>query len=451
MGDLRASTALLTDQYELTMVRAALGSGMADRRSVFELFARRLPTGRRYGIVAGVGRVLDAIEAFRFDPAEIDFLASHKVVDDRTADWLAGYRFTGDVWGYPEGEAYFPGSPVLTVEGSFAEAVVLETVLLSIYNYDCAVASAASRMIQMAGTRPCIEMGTRRANEYAAVAAARAAYAVGFAATSNLEAGRRYGIPTTGTAAHSFTLLHDSEEEAFAAQIAALGEGTTLLVDTYDVEAAIRTGVRLTEGRLGAIRLDSGDLAEQAAEVRELLDSLGATKTRIIVTSDLDEFQIAALRSAPVDGYGVGTSLVTGSGAPTCSFVYKLVARAEDADPASPLLPVAKKSQNKSSIGGRKFALRRLGPDGRAEAEVVGIGAPPADDGNDRPLLVELVRGGEIVGREPLAAARERHQRAVAELPPSARKLSRGEPVIETLMLDELGQPTHNPYATKEA
>ncbi|MCA0250881.1 MAG: nicotinate phosphoribosyltransferase [Actinobacteria bacterium] len=446
-----ASTALLTDHYELTMVQAALRSGTAQRRSVFELFSRRLPTGRRYGIVAGVGRVLDAIEAFRFHPAEIDFLLSHKVVDERTADWLAAYRFAGDVWGYPEGEAYFPGSPVLTVEGSFAEAVVLETVLLSIYNYDCAVASAASRMIQMAGDRPCIEMGSRRANEQAAVVAARAAYAVGFAATSNLEAGRRYGIPTTGTAAHSFTLLHDSEEEAFAAQIAALGEGTTLLVDTYDVEAAIRTGVRLTEGRLGAVRLDSGDLAEQATEVRELLDSLGATRTRIIVTSDLDEYQLAALRSAPVDGYGIGTSLVTGSGAPTCSFVYKLVARATDDDPASPLLPVAKKSQNKGSIGGRKFALRRLGPDGRAEAEVVGIGATPADDGNDRPLLVELVRGGEIVGREPLTAVRERHHRAVTELPPSARKMSRGEPVIETIMLDEHGQPTHNPYATKEA
>jgi nicotinate phosphoribosyltransferase len=451
MAELCASTALLTDHYELTMVQAALGSGTAHRRSVFELFARRLPTGRRYGVIAGVGRVLDAIEAFRFDSGEIDFLLAHKVVDERTATWLSGYRFTGDVWGYPEGEVYFPGSPVLTVEGSFAEAVVLETVLLSIYNYDCAVASAASRMIQMAGTRPCIEMGSRRANEHAAVVAARAAYVAGFATTSNLEAGRRYDIPTAGTAAHSFTLLHDSEEQAFAAQLAALGENTTLLVDTYDVEQAIRTGVRLTEGRLGAIRLDSGDLAEQASEARELLDSLGATKTRIIVTSDLDEYQIAALRSAPVDGYGVGTSLVTGSGAPTCSFVYKLVARAVDDDPDSPLLPVAKVSQNKSSIGGRKFALRRLGPDGRAEAEVVGIGAAPADDGNDRPLLVQLVRDGEIVGREPLATARERHLRAVAELPPTARKMSRGEPVIETLMLDELGRPTHNPYATKEA
>lgn len=445
------STALLTDHYELTMVRAALKAGTAGRRSVFELFARRLPPGRRYGVVAGVGRALDAIEAFRFDTAELDFLLGTGVVDEATADWLAGYRFTGDIWGYPEGEVYFPGSPLLTVEGSFAEAVVLETVLLSIYNYDCAVASAASRMIQMAGDRPCIEMGARRANEGAAVAAARAAYVAGFAATSNLEAGRRYGVPTTGTAAHSFTLLHDSEEEAFAAQLAALGEDTTLLVDTYDVEAAIRTGVRLTGGRLGSIRLDSGDLAEQASEVRELLDSLGATATRILVTSDLDEFQIAALRSAPVDGYGVGTSLVTGSGAPTCSFVYKLVARATGDGADDPVHPVAKLSVNKGSVGGRKFALRRLDGNGRAEAEVVGIQAAPDPDSNDRPLLVQLVDKGRVVGREPLAKARERHRHAIAELPASARKMSRGEPVLETMMLDEQGRPTLNPYATKEA
>ena len=433
------------------MVRAALKSGTAGRRSVFELFARRLPTGRRYGVVAGVGRALDAIERFRFDPAELDFLLSTQVVDEATADWLAGYRFTGNVWGYPEGEVYFPGSPLLTVEGSFAEAVVLETVLLSIYNYDCAVASAASRMVQMAGDRPCIEMGSRRANEGAAVAAARAAFVAGFAATSNLEAGRRFGVPTTGTAAHSFTLLHDSEEEAFAAQLGALGEDTTLLVDTYDVEEAIRTGVRLTEGRLGAVRLDSGDLAEQASEVRELLDSLGATNTRIIVTSDLDEFQIAALRSAPVDGYGVGTSLVTGSGAPTCSFVYKLVARATEDAADAPVHPVAKLSVNKGSVGGRKFALRRLGPNGRAQAEVIGIQAAPEGDWNDRPLLVQLVDNGEVVGRESLEAARKRHRRALAELPASARKMSRGEPVLETIMLDAEGRPTLNPYATKEA
>ena len=254
------STALLTDHYELTMVRAAMHSGAAFRRSVFELFPRRLPTGRRYGVVAGVGRALEAIEAFTFDDATIGFLLDHDVVDQPLADWLAGYRFGGTIWGYPEGEAYFPGSPLMIVEGSFAEAVVLETVLLSIYNYDSAVASAASRMTAMAGDRPCIEMGSRRTNEIAAVAAARAAFVAGFSATSNLEAGRRYGVPTRGTAAHSFTLLHASESEAFAAQLEALGESTTLLVDTYDIEAAVRTGVELTHGRLGAIRLDSGDL-----------------------------------------------------------------------------------------------------------------------------------------------------------------------------------------------
>ena len=448
-GNARPATGLLTDHYELTMVRAAMGSGTAFRRSVFELFGRRLPTGRRYGVVAGVGRALDAIEDFRFGHDSLEFLLRTGVINDPLASWLADYRFTGSVWGYPEGEAYFPGSPLLIVEGSFAEACILETVLLSIYNYDCAVASAASRMTAMAGHRPCIEMGSRRTNEWSAVAAARAAYIAGFEATSNLEAGRRYGVPTRGTAAHSFTLLHDSEEEAFAAQLRALGESTTLLVDTYDIETAVRTGVRLTGGRLGAIRLDSGDLAEQASDVRRLLDSLGATQTRIIVTSDLDEYQIAALRGAPVDGYGVGTSLVTGSGAPTCGLVYKLVARADSADPEAPLDPVEKKSLNKSSVGGRKFALRRLNDAGRAEAEVVGIGAPPQGDTNDRPLLVPLVLDGEVVGREPLAAARERHLRVRAELPLSALKMSRGEPAIETLMLDDEGDPTHNPYLRK--
>ncbi|MBP8919891.1 MAG: nicotinate phosphoribosyltransferase [Micropruina sp.] len=445
------STALLTDHYELTMVRAAMRSGAAFRHSLFELFPRRLPAGRRYGVVAGVGRALEAIEAFTFDDETISFLLSHGIIDDKVAEWLAGYRFRGSIWGYPEGEIYFPGSPVMIVEGSFAEGVILETVLLSVYNYDSAVASAASRMTAMAGDRPCIEMGSRRTNEIAAVAAARAAYIAGFGATSNLEAGRRYGVPTRGTAAHSFTLLHATEAEAFGAQIEALGENTTLLVDTYDIEAAVRTGVELTQGRLGAIRLDSGDLAELATDVRHLLDSLGATNTRIIVTSDLDEWQIAALRGAPVDGFGVGTSLVTGSGAPSCGFVYKLVARADSDEPGAPLEPVAKKSLNKSSIGGRKYALRRLDARGKAEAEVIGVGSPPDGDHNDRPLLVELVRDGEIVGREPLVDGQARHARSRAELPLAALKMSKGEAAIPTLMLDADGQVTHNPYARAES
>jgi nicotinate phosphoribosyltransferase len=426
------TTALLTDHYELTMLRAARQAGTADRRCVFEMFARRLPEGRRYGVVAGVGRALRALRQFRFDAEAIQFLCDGGIVDPATADWLADYRFEGDVWGYPEGELYFPGSPVVIVESTFAQGVLLETLLLSIYNHDSAIASAGSRMTAMAGERPCIEMGSRRTQELAAVAAARAAYIVGFQATSNLEAGRRYGVPTSGTSAHAFTLLHGSEHDAFQAQIAALGEGTTLLVDTYDVFAAVRTGVELTGGRLGAVRLDSGDLGLLAAEVRQLLDSLGATKTKIIVTSDLDEYTIAALAAAPVDGYGVGTALVTGSGHPTCGFVYKLVARAEADGDNVPLVPVAKKSADKISIGGRKHALRQLDRNGVAEAEIVGVGVQPSGDG-DRQLLTRLVHAGEIVGEEALDAARARHRRTRAELPPEALKMSRGEPVIDTL------------------
>ena len=326
----RPSTALLTDHYELTMLQAALHSGAASRRCVFETFARRLPSGRRYGVLAGTGRVLDAIEGFRFGDAELEDLRAREVVDSTTLDFLADYRFEGDIWGYAEGETYFPYSPVLVVESDFAHGVILETVILSILNHDTAVASAASRMTGAAGSRPVIEMGSRRTHEESAVAAARAAYIGGFASTSNLEAGRRYGVPTGGTAAHSFTLLHESEREAFAAQVASLGTGTTLLVDTYDVSEGVRTAVEVAGTDLGGVRLDSGDLVVQASEVREQLDALGATETKIVVTSDLDEYAIAALAAAPVDTYGVGTRVVTGSGHPTASMVYKLVAREDD-------------------------------------------------------------------------------------------------------------------------
>ena len=422
------STALLTDHYELTMLQAALAGGTAHRRSVFELFGRRLPEGRRYGVVAGVGRALEAIAAFRFDQATLAALDG--VVDEATLAWLADYRFRGDVWGYPEGELYFAHSPLVVVEASFAEAVLLETVLLSIYNHDSAIASAASRMTLAAGDRPCIEMGSRRTHEAAAVAAARAAYVAGFTATSNLAARQRYGVPSTGTSAHSFTLLHDTEEQAFRSQVTSLGTGTTLLVDTYDIAEAVRTGVEVAGTGLGAVRIDSGDLAVLAVQVREQLDALGATDTRIIVTSDLDEHAIAALAVAPVDGYGVGTQLVTGSGHPTSGFVYKLVAR-EDGNGG--MVSVAKRSAEKTSIGGRKFALRRRSADGVAEAEVVGVGTAPVDDGDDRSLLVPLVRDGEIVGAEPLDAARDRHARARAELPIEAQSMAKGEPVLPTV------------------
>src|SRR5690625_1495618 len=219
VGGVTVSTALLTDHYELTMLQAALAGGTAHRRSGFELFGRRLPARRRYGVVAGTGRALDAIEAFRFDEAILTDLEERSIVDARTLEWLAEFRFSGDVWGYGEGETYFPYSPLLIIESTFAEAVLLETILLSILNADSAVASAASRMVTAAGGRPCIEMGSRRTHEWAAVSAARAAAIAGFASTSNLEAGRTYGVPTQGTSAHSFTLLHDTEKDAFTVQV----------------------------------------------------------------------------------------------------------------------------------------------------------------------------------------------------------------------------------------
>ena len=396
-GTAPLGTALLTDQYELTMLQASLRSGAADRRAVFEVFARHLPHGRRYGVVAGTGRLLDAIERFRFGPAELEFLGGAGIVDEPTLAFLESYRFSGNIWGYSEGDCYFPGSPILVVEGTFAEAVLLETVTLSILNHDCAIASAASRMVTAAGDRPLIEMGSRRTHERAAVASARAAYIAGFASTSNLRARYEFGIPSAGTSAHAFTLIHDSERHAFASQLESLGKGTTLLVDTYDVARAVRTAVEVAGGELGAIRIDSGDLPVLARQVRELLDELGATKTRIVLTGDLDEYSIAALGAVPVDGYGVGTSLVTGSGAPTAALVYKLVARAS-ASEEGVMEPVAKRSVGKPGRGGRKWAMRHRDQQGTALSERVSL-SPPEPGPLDRELLVPLVEDGEVVGR----------------------------------------------------
>ena len=428
-----ATTSLLTDHYELTMLQAALASGTAHRRCTFEVFTRRLPAGRRYGVLAGTGRFLEGLQSFRFDDEDLSFLASRNVVNAQTLKYLESFRFTGNIRGYVEGEIFFPHSPVVQVEATFAEACVLETYLLSILNYDSAVASAASRMTAAAGHRPCIEMGSRRAHERAAVSAARAAAIAGFTATSNLEAGRRYGLHTLGTSAHAFTLLYDSEREAFEAQLQSLGARTTLLADTYDVENAVRLGVELAGEELGGIRLDSGDLVASAQRVRELLDSLGNHNTKITVTSDLDEYAIASLAAAPVDSYGVGTRLVTGSGAPTSAMVYKLVERENT---AGELEPVAKTSAGKRSLGGAKQAARRHNSLGIATAELIGTGNNPAALENTRDLIRDFVVSGELLpgftGEEAVRNATERHSASLAELPESARRLSEGEPVIPT-------------------
>ena len=419
-----ADTGLLTDHYELTMLRAALRDGTAGRRCVFEVFARRLPTGRRYGVVAGTVRLLDLVETFGYDDEQLARLTDAGVLDGETCAWLRDYRFTGDITGYAEGEVYLPGSPVLTVEATFGEAVLLETLALSVLNHDSAVASAAARMAHAAGDRPCIEMGSRRTHEQAAVASARAAYLAGFASTSNLAAGSRYGVPTTGTAAHSWTLLHDLEADAFRAQVAALGVGTTLLVDTYDIAAGIRTAVEVAGRDLGAVRIDSGDLGVLAQQAREQLDALGAHRTRIVLSGDLDEHALAALATAPVDAYGVGTSVVTGSGAPTAEFVYKLV----EVDGR----PVAKRSEDKSTRGGRKTAVRRHRPTGTATEEVVHAQGDPERRDGDRALQVPFLRGGRRVDVPSLSASRDHLRHVLTTLPWEGLSLSRGEPAIPT-------------------
>jgi nicotinate phosphoribosyltransferase len=419
--------ALLTDHYELTMVSAALGDGTADRHCVFEVFTRRLPTGRRYGVVAGTARLVELVRNFRFDAEEVAFLRRTGVVDDRTAEWLSRYRFTGDIDGYAEGELFFPNSPILTVSGTFAECVLLETLVLSVLNHDSAIAAAAARMVTAARGRTLIEMGSRRAHEEAAVAAARSAYLAGFGFTSNLAAGRRYGIPTAGTAAHAFTLLHDDEPTAFVSQIAAQGKNTTLLVDTYDISQGIRNAIAVAGPDLRAIRIDSGDLAVLAQQSRDLLDSLGATETKIIVSGDLDEHAIAALTAEPVDMYGAGTAVVTGSGAPTAGLIYKLV----EVDGR----PVVKRSEHKATVGGRKVAIRRHKPTGTATEEIVMSQGVADRKPNDRLLQHPYLAAGEPVAVPSLAESREHLRQCLISIPWEGLKLSAGDPAIPVTVI----------------
>ncbi|AOW94813.1 nicotinate phosphoribosyltransferase [Rhodococcus sp. WMMA185] len=426
---------MFTDQYELTMLSAALADGSAHRRCSFEVFARRLPDGRRYGVVAGASRLVSALSNFCFGDPEIEVVS--RFLDDATVAWLREFRFTGDIDGYREGDFYFPGSPILSVRGTFAECILLETLSLSILNHDSAIASAAARMVSAADGRPIIEMGSRRTHEESAVAASRAAFIAGFAATSNLEAVRRHGIPGAGTAAHAFTLLHTTEDRrneaaAFRGQVAALGVGTTLLVDTYDITDGVNSAVEVAGPELGAVRIDSGDLGVHARQVRRQLDDLGATGTKIVVSGDLDEYSIAGLRSEPVDVYGVGTSVVVGSGAPTAGMVYKLV----EVDG----IPVEKRSSNKASRGGAKRAVRFSRGTGTLVEEVVysAHADPPDPEGfQSRELLVPLVRDGVATPHTTtLEDSRSLLAEGLVSLPWEGLKLSHGEPAIPVRFTD---------------
>ncbi|MDK8626605.1 nicotinate phosphoribosyltransferase [Corynebacterium appendicis] len=430
-SDHQTSTAFLTDMYELTMLDASMKDGTHSRPCVFEVFARKLQHERRYGVVAGTGRLIEAVRKFRFTEEQ---LATADFLSEETKDFLRNYRFSGQIDGYREGELYFPYSPILTVRGTFAECCILETVILSILNSDSAVATAASRMVTAADGRPIMEMGSRRTNEQSAVTSARAAYIAGFDSTSNMEASLRYGIPAAGTAAHAWTLLHTdpdgtpNEKAAFKAQIESLGVDTTLLVDTYDITQGVANAIEVAGTELGGVRLDSGDLGIMSRRVRAQLDGLGAYNTKIIVSSDLDEFAIAGLRGDPVDGFGVGTSVVTGSGAPTAGMVYKLV----EVDGVA----VAKRSSGKQMKGGAKGAVRTYRGTGVAVDEIVYPQSNPPENPTTldyRELVIPLMRDGEIVdGQEDLDASREHLAKQRETLPWEGLSLSRDEPAVRT-------------------
>lgn len=430
------STSFLTDRYEFTMLQAAIENGKAFDHTVFELFARRLPRGRRYGVVGGTNRAIEAVENFRFTTEQIAHLEADPLIHETTVEFLRNYKFNGTIVGLAEGDLYFPYTPILTVEGTFADAVILETVLLSILNHDSAVASAAARMVQAADGIPIIEMGSRRTHEIAAVDSARVAYAVGFSHTSNMEAGEKYGVPTTGTSAHAWTLLHNTEKEAFSAQIAALGVSTTLLVDTYDIEQGIRNAVEVAGTDLGGVRIDSGDLIEETVKARALLDSLGAVNTKIVVSSDIDEYSITEMvaAGAPINGVGAGTRVVTGSGHPTAGMVYKIVSR----DEQGVMVPVAKKASGKNSVGGFKHTFRTFKTREDGTREMIGEfytvdGEIPTDA---VPTQVTFVRDGVFTARETLDGIRKFHAETVATLPVDALLTTDGEAAFSAENID---------------
>ena len=323
------SLALTTDLYQLTMVDAYLKAGIQNKRAVFDLFVRSLPKGWSYLIACGIDEALECLENFKFLSEDIDFLRKSGLSHD-LCDYLMDFRFKGDVRAVDEGTLIFQNEPILEVTGNLVEAQIVETLLLSIINYQTLVCSKASRIVETARPATIVDFGLRRApGPEAGVRAARAAFIAGAIATSNVETGRRFGIPISGTHAHSFVMAFPTELEAFRAWFKAYPEGTTLLIDTYDVEQGARNACQVVrEGAaLKAVRIDSGDFTTNTRRVRIILNDSGLEHVRILVSGDMNENKIAALKKAeaPVDGYGVGTDMVTARPEAALGGVYKLV------------------------------------------------------------------------------------------------------------------------------
>ena len=413
-----AATPLSTDLYELTMIAGYFSRGRHESSTAtFELFARRLPPNRAYLVAAGLDPLLQYLEDLRFAEEEIAWLGQLPAMARVPAaflDYLRVFRFTGDVWAVPEGTPVFPNEPLLRVTAPLAQAQLIETAALAFVNYQTSVASKAARIVRAAGGRPVMEFGARRAHgPGAALYAARAAWIAGCASTSFVEAGREFGIPLAGTMAHSWVLSAASEIEAFTEYAALFGDHSALLLDTYDTVAAAREVVRSGLHPV-AVRLDSGDLLALSREVRAILDEGGLRDTRILASGDVDEFIIASLleAGAPIDGFGVGTALVTSQDAPALGGVYKLVEIEEDGE----VRRVMKRSSGKATWPGRKQVWRVVS-DGVATRDAIAFeDEPPLADATA--LLRPVMRRGHRVAPVPaLDASRAWCAERLAELP----------------------------------
>lgn len=438
-----ANAALLTDLYELTMAASYFAQGMDDE-ATFELFVRRLPENRRFLVAAGLEDAIHYLEEFRFTRDDIAFLRSLGMFREPFLEFLGELRFTGDVWAMPEGEVFFPGEPTLRVTAPLIQAQIVETFLLNMLNFQSLIATKAARLALACGERQFVDFSPRRDHgPDAALKAARASYIGGAAATSNVLAGRAYGIPLSGTMAHSYVMSFEHETDAFRAFARDFPDRSILLIDTYDTVEGARRAVRIakeleSEGiRIQGVRLDSGDLRALAHEVRRVLDEGGCHETRIFASGDLDEYRIAELvaNGAPVDAFGVGTQLGTSADAPALGGVYKLV---EDASG-----PKMKHSDGKITWPGRK-QVYRISEGGMMARDVIALDSEHGHKG--RPLLQQVVSEGRRVAQpEPIKAMRERCATRLGELPDGLRGIE-GEfepyPVVYSDTLTALQQQT---------
>jgi nicotinate phosphoribosyltransferase len=414
---------LLTDLYELTMAAGYLEAGF-DARSTFELFVRSLPPRRNYLVATGLAQGLDFLENVRFSDEEIAYARKLPVFVHTRGDffnYLAQFHFSGDVWAMPEGTVFFPGEPILRVAAPIIEAQIVETFLLATINFQTMIASKAARITQAAEGRPVIEFGTRRAHGIeSGVLAARAAIIGGCQGTSNVAAGYQFGIPVYGTQAHSWIMAYQDEAEAFRRFLDIFPDHAVLLVDTYDVRAAVETIISLGRKPRG-IRLDSGDLAADSAWARARLDQAGWKDVIVFVSGDLDEERISSLlgEGAKIDGFGVGTALVTSNDSPTLGVIYKLV----EIEIGGEVRSAAKFSAAKVTYPGRKQVFRFSHPDGNLAHDVIGL-MEETFSGAETLLEPVMMGGKRTVPRTDLDAARTRCLQQRARLPEPVRDLN---------------------------